>query len=72
FTGLNFEWESIDDDMNNNETIKETVETYNYKKVSWYFDITGIQDPIMRMATSLVTNLNDQEGWTQVKKAWLN
>ncbi|KAH9320386.1 hypothetical protein KI387_044486, partial [Taxus chinensis] len=64
--------DSIDDDLDDKEAIKETVEAYDYKKGSRYFDIIDIPDPVMRMAVCLVTKLNGQERWTQVNKAWLN
>ena len=64
FSGLNCEGESIDDDLSDKEDIKENVATYDYKKGSRYFDIAEILEPVMRMATCLVTKLNDQKRWT--------
>lgn len=37
-----------------------------------YYDIIDMKDPVMKMATHLVTNINGQERWTQVNKAWLH
>ncbi|KAH9293653.1 hypothetical protein KI387_041145, partial [Taxus chinensis] len=63
---------SIDDDLEDKESTKATVKSYDYKKVSHNFDITDILDPVMRMVVLLVTKLNGKERWTRVNKAWLN
>ncbi|KAH9289340.1 hypothetical protein KI387_033457, partial [Taxus chinensis] len=72
FTFLICEGDSIDDDLEDKEVIKKTLDAYNYKKGLHYFEIEKIPDPVMRMAVHLVTKLNDQERWIQVNKAWLN
>ncbi|KAH9288827.1 hypothetical protein KI387_032944, partial [Taxus chinensis] len=61
FTGLICKGDSIDDDLEDKEAIKDTLEAYDDKNGSRYFDIADIPDPIMRMAARLVTKLNGQE-----------
>ncbi|KAH9324131.1 hypothetical protein KI387_004309, partial [Taxus chinensis] len=68
FTGLICEGDIINDDLSDKEALKEIVVVYDYNKGLRYFDIVEIPDLFMRMATHLVTKLNDQERWTQVNK----
>ncbi|KAH9292491.1 hypothetical protein KI387_042326, partial [Taxus chinensis] len=66
------EGDSLEDDLGDKEAIQETITEYACKKGSRYYDISDIKDPVMKMATHLVTKLNGQERWTQVNKPWLH
>ncbi|KAH9320094.1 hypothetical protein KI387_021863, partial [Taxus chinensis] len=65
FTGLSCKGDAILDDLQDEEAIKETIASQDYKKGSRYYDVTDISDPVMKMATHLISKLNGQERWTQ-------
>ncbi|KAH9294686.1 hypothetical protein KI387_038274, partial [Taxus chinensis] len=72
FTGLICEGNSLEDDLSDKEALQETINEYDCKKGSRYYDISDIKDPVMKMAVHLVMKLNGQERWTQVNKPWLH
>ncbi|KAH9313366.1 hypothetical protein KI387_028401, partial [Taxus chinensis] len=51
------EGDSLEDDLNDKEAIKETVTAYAYKKGSRHYDITDIKDPVMKMAAYLANKV---------------
>ncbi|KAH9307002.1 hypothetical protein KI387_011406, partial [Taxus chinensis] len=53
FTGLICEGDSLEDDLSNKEVVNETIAAYAYKKGSRYYDISNIEDSVMKMATYL-------------------
>ncbi|KAH9287563.1 hypothetical protein KI387_031680, partial [Taxus chinensis] len=65
FTCLICEGNNLEDDLSDKEEIWETINEYAYKKGSWYYNISNIKEPVMKMVVYWVTKLNCQKRWTQ-------
>lgn len=72
-TRLRISGVEINSDLTNKEDVEKTSKELGYTKCGCEMDIPKLHKYlVVQAATHLLTNLNNQERWSQVNKAWLH